>query len=205
MRSTCFALIGLLLTNVSLAQQVASPVGAKAAEQGAKWVSLFDGKTLNGWKVTGCEATVEDGAIFLKSGNGFVRSERTYRDFILEVEWKALKADNWDSGVFIRCSEPPPGKAWPKTYQSNLQKGKEGNIAELKDAHSTGLTKAGQWNLFRMTVVGTTVQLDINGKPAWKADGLQSPSGYIGLQSEVPNGGQFLFRNIRILELDREK
>jgi hypothetical protein len=211
MRAMCFAVTLLLLTHLSLArlsvaQEGSAPVApqaaAKSAEKAERWVSLFDGKTLNGWKVMGCEAVVEEGAILLKSGNGVVRSDRTYKDYILEVEWKALQADKWDSGVFIRCSDPPAGKPWPKLYQSNLQKGQEGNIADLKEARSTGLTKEGQWNHFRLTVVGRTVKLDINGQPAWKADGLESPSGYIALQSEVPKGGQFLFRNIRIQELD---
>jgi hypothetical protein len=164
-------------------------------------VELFDGKTLAGWKVIGCEAEVQDGAIFLKGGNGVVRTERSYRDYVLEYEWKALKADNWDSGVYFRCGDPPPGAPWPTVYQANLRKGMEGNVEELKDARSTGLTKPGDWNHFKLTVKGTGAQLEINGKPAWKADGLKSPEGYIALQAEIPGGGQFLFRNVRILEL----
>jgi hypothetical protein len=204
MRSTCLAAILLLSANLAVAADVPAPAAA-AGDQG-KWVSLFDGKTLNGWKVTGCVVTVEDGTMLLKSGNGMVQSERTYRDFILEVEWKALKPDNWDSGVFIRCGEPPRGRPWPQTYQANLRKGIEGNIAELKETiDNKGLPKAHQWNHFRLTVVGTTVALDINGQRAWKADGLKTPSGYIGLQAEVPGGGQFLFRNIRIQELDNAR
>ena len=45
--------------------------------------------------------------------------------------------------------------------------------------------------------------MEINGKPAWKADGVKEPSGYIGLQAEIPGGGQFLFRNIRVQELGK--
>ena len=44
-----------------------------AAENGGFTTSLFDGKSLRGWHVTGCEAVVENGAILLKSGNGLVR------------------------------------------------------------------------------------------------------------------------------------
>jgi hypothetical protein len=169
--------------------------------KGKEAVSLFDGKTLTGWKVTACEAVVEDGAIFLKAGNGMVRTEKEYKDFVLEVEWKALKADNWDSGIFFRCPDAPKGQHWPKTYQANLRKGLEGNVAELPDARSTGLTKPGEWNHFKLTVKGTKAELEINGKPAWKADGIQTPTGYIGLQAEIPGGGQYLFRNVKIVEL----
>jgi hypothetical protein len=174
---------------------------AKAGGKAKGAVSLFDGKTLKGWKVLGCEAVVEDGAIFMKGGNGVVRTERKYKDYTFEVEWKALKQDKWDSGIYIRCDDPPKGEAWPKVYQVNLLKGMEGNIAELPAARSSGLVKPGEWNRFKLTVVGTKAELEINGKPAWKADGLKNPEGYISLQAEVPGGGQFLFRDVKITEL----
>jgi outer membrane protein assembly factor BamB len=166
-------------------------------------VTLFDGKTLQGWKVVGCEAVVDDGAILLKAGNGMVRTERIYRDFVLALEWKALKPDNWDSGVYFRSTDPPPGSPWPKTYQANLKKGDEGNVAELKEARSKGLTRPGEWNRFKLTVVGSTAELEINEKPAWKAGGVKTPEGFIALQAEIPGGGQFLFRKITILELGK--
>lgn len=192
MRWICVAALPLLFANVLSANE-------------AQWVSLFDGRSLAGWQVTGCEAVVEDGAILLKSGNGLVRSDRIYRDFILEIDWKALKDDKWDSGVFFRCGDPPPGKPWPKTYQANLRKGMEGNVGGLAGAESEGLTKPGQWNRFKLTVAGTTAAMEINGQPAWRAEGLETPEGYIALQAEIPGGGQFLFRNIRIQELARAR
>jgi len=161
----------------------------------------FDGKTLTGWHVTGCQAGVKDGAIFIESGNGLLRSDAKYADFVIELDWKALKPDRWDSGIYFRCELPPKGVPWPKRYQVNLRKGMEGNVSGLDGATSEGLCKPGQWNRFKLTVVGTTAALEINGQPAWKADGLESACGYICLQAEVPGGGQFLFRNIQITEL----
>jgi hypothetical protein len=81
----------------------------------------------------------------------------------------------------------------------------EGNVNDLRTARSEGLAKPGQWNHFKLTVAGTKAELAINGKPAWKADGVKDPAGYIALQAEIPGGGQFLFRNIRIRELDGER
>jgi len=52
-----------------------------------------------------------------------------------------------------------------------------------------------------LTVKGATAALKVNGKPAWQTDGIETRRGYIALQAEVPGGGQFLFRNIRITEL----
>ncbi len=97
---------------------------------------------------------------------------------------------------------PAEGKIWPGRYQVNLKQGAEGNVNQLKGATSTGLVKPGEWNHFKITVVGDTAALEINGKPAWKASGLEGESGYIGLQSEVPLGGQFEFRNIEVTDLD---
>jgi len=52
------------------------------------------------------------------------------------------------------------------------------------------------------TITGSKAELEINGKPAWKADGLQGPkTGFICLQAEVPGGGQCLFRNVHITEV----
>lgn len=170
-----------------------------AAESPA--VDLFDGKTLKGWKVIGCEAEVQDGAILIKGGNGLVEAEGTFQDFVLELEWKALKADNWDSGIYFRYVDVPAKRPWPAKYQVNLRKGMEGNVDDLPGAKSSGLTKAGEWNRFKLTVKGTKAELEINGKPAWKADGLKDPTGKLSLQAEVPGGGQFLFRNIRLQKL----
>ncbi len=177
-----------------------SPLAAADGPGGFAY-SLFDGKTLDGWQVTGCEAVVQDGCILLKDGNGLVRSNHRYADFVLELEWKALKDQAWDSGVFFRCPLPPKGAPWPKDYQANLRQSMEGNVAGLEGAESKGLCKPGEWNRFKLTVQGTSAALEINGQPAWKADGLKAPSGYLALQAEVPGGGQFLFRNIRITEL----
>ena len=74
--------------------------------------------------------------------------------------------------------------------------------ASLPAARSKGLIQAGQWNRFKLTVQGTKAALEINGTPAWEADGLGEPAaGYIALQAEVPGGGQHRFRNIYLTEL----
>jgi hypothetical protein len=164
-------------------------------------VTLFNGQNLDGWHVTGCEADVENGSLVLKSGNGLVRTDHRYGDFVLELDWKAQKPEKWDSGIYFRCELPPEGKPWPSRYQANLQQGREGNVGGLDGATSMGLVKPDDWNHFKLTLIGKTASLEINGKPAWKVDGVEATTGYIGLQSEVPGGGVFEFRNIRVTEL----
>ncbi|MEI6676327.1 MAG: DUF1080 domain-containing protein [Verrucomicrobiota bacterium] len=172
------------------------------AAEDAKRVSLFDGKALDAWDVIQCEAVVQDGCILIKEGNGVVQTQKKYGDFVLEFDWKSLKGDNWDSGVYFHYDAIPANSPWPNRYQANLRKGDEGNVDGLKGAKSQGLFKNGEWNSFKLTVRGTTVELEMNGKPAWKADGLEGPKeSFICLQAEVAGGGQCLFRNIHITEI----
>jgi hypothetical protein len=179
-------------------------LGAASAPSAASAsrVPLFDGKSLAGWTVLKCEAEVRDGQVLIKAGNGLVQTEKKYGDFVLEFEWKALQADKWDSGVYFRYDTVPTNRPWPARYQANLRQGEEGNVGGLKGAQSKGLFKDREWNRLKLTVRGTKAALEVNGRPAWEADGLEGPrEGFIALQSEVPAGGQHLFRNIFITEL----
>lgn len=83
-----------------------------------EWVSLFDGKTLDGWKKLGGDATYEvrDGAIVGKTGvgkNTFL-TRGPYKDFALEFEVKCDPELN--SGVQVRShayEKPTPQESKP--------------------------------------------------------------------------------------------
>ena len=177
------------------------PLDLAAAEPERK--SLFNGKNLDGWVVTGCEAEVRSGVIFAKQGNGLIRTARQYKDFAFELEWRALKKEKWDAGIYFRFSELPKKGPWPARYQANLLQGHEGNVNGLPTAKSSGLVKPGEWNSLRLTVVGGNAKLEMNGKMAWKSVGVKEPMGFIGIQVEVPGGGQFEYRNIYVTELGK--
>jgi 3-keto-disaccharide hydrolase len=168
-------------------------------------VALFDGKTLQGWDVLTCEVEIQDQAILLKGGNGLVQTKKQYGDFVFEFESKALKPDAWDSGVYFRYSKIPEGRPWPDQYQVNLRKGMEGELVGFADGKNKVPVKPGAWNRFELTVKGSIAALKVNGKAAWKVDGIKNASGFIALQAEIPGGGQFLFRNIRIKQLTEER
>ncbi len=176
-------------------------VATSAAAEGYR-APLFNGQSLDGWQVTGCDVSVEDGLLVLKAGDGFVRTNERHADFVLELDWRSRRANRYDSGIYIRADLPPEGKPWPTRYQVNLLEGGEGNLLGLKGATSKGLAKPGEWNHFKLTVVGEKAELEINGQKAWSATGLENADGYIGLQSEVDGGGQFEFRNIELTDLD---
>src|SRR5688572_11439380 len=106
MRSNVFCRLFLLALGVLILPQAAhSQTGHRYA--------LFDGITLHGWTAeNGAVAIVEDGNVLLKAGDGWLRSDHTYGDFRLHIEWKALKADGYDAGIFLRASRE--GKPFPK-------------------------------------------------------------------------------------------
>jgi hypothetical protein len=183
-------LIALVSSNVVAAK----PAGVR--------VSLFNGQNLNGWHVTNCEMTVEGGLMVALAGNGFVRTDHQYEDFVLEWASRPRKTDKWDSGVYFRCELPQGKRRWPQRYQINLLQNQEGNGVGLSTAMSQGLVAPGAWSRFRLTVIGETAAMEINGKPAWEIGGIKSQRGYIGLQIEVPGGGQFEFKDLYVTELD---
>ena len=137
----------------------------------------------------------------LQAGNGWLRSQHHYKDFHLHVEWKALQAEGYDAGIYLRAQQE--GAPFPaEGYQVNLLQGREGHISNLPGAETSGLIKpAGEWNSFDIRVIGDRVRLAINGKPAYEVGGMEISNGYIGLQVEVPKGGQFYLKNIQVTEL----
>jgi hypothetical protein len=175
---------------------------AWAEDRGGYHAALFNGRDLDGWQVTGCEAVVEGGLLVLKAGDGFVRSNERHANFVLELDWRARREANYDSGIYIRADLPPAGSAWPKRYQINLKDGDEGHLLGAPGANNSALVKRGQWNHFKLTAVGNKAELEINGQKAWSGADLENADGYIGLQSEVDGGGQFEFRNIELTDLD---
>jgi hypothetical protein len=196
---TYFQLTMVLILLVSVAPAAEEACCSACA---LKRMPLFDGKTLKGWTILKCEADVEKGNIILKEGNGLLQSEKQYGDFVLEFEWKALRDNKWDSGVYFRYNKVPKNRPWPPRYQVNLRQGMEGNVGGLKAGCPKELMKPGKWNTFKLTVQGTKASLVMNGKPAWEADGLGDPKkGFVALQAEVPGGGRHYFRKIFVTEL----
>ncbi|HQZ27111.1 MAG: DUF1080 domain-containing protein [Verrucomicrobiales bacterium] len=98
-----------LILLIAAAGFLAAPFSS-AADAGDGWVSLFDGKTLNGWKhstLGTAKYSVVDGTIHGEtvegSPNSFLLSEGEYGDFELEFDVKVH--DSLNSGVQIRSRE----------------------------------------------------------------------------------------------------
>jgi len=84
----------------------------------------------------------------------------------------------------------------------NLKQGQEGSVDGADKAKAASLFKKGEWNHFKLTVKGQTADLEFNGQKALSRDGIEPAKGHLCLQAEVPGGGQLLFKNITIVELD---
>lgn len=186
---------------------------------GARWQSLFDGKTLDGWHVRGgvAEYRVEDAAIVGTtvegSPNTFLCTENDYGDFVLEFEVKCDAALN--SGVQIRSHATREGHV--SGYQVEIAPGSSGGIWDearrsrwiykvQRDSKAAKAYKVNEWNRFRVECVADHIRTSINGVACTDAVDAMDMTGLIGLQVHSVRGNRKLtvrWRNIRIQEIGR--
>ena len=192
---------------------------------------LFNGKDLSGWvNVNTAPETwsAKNGEIFCTGvPTGVLRTEKSYRNFILELEWMHENPTG-NAGLFI-WSDPITAKGQPFTRSIEVQimlggemreGGKlmytsQGDIFSIHGAtmkpdrpHPAGWSRclpsedrtkgAGQWNHYRVTAIDGTIKLAINGKEVSGAFDVNPREGFICLESE---GTPVHFRNLSIQEL----
>jgi hypothetical protein len=176
-----------------------------------KFTSLFEGKTLKGWKPQHTDRfSVRDGVLVNDGGTGWLRSEKSYRDFEFRAEYRVIKPGS-DSGIFFRSSDESTdrGPHWPaRCYQLQVIDGQghcmlfghglapprfERNAAALKSAARDGR----QWQKIRLKVVGSRAEVALNDVAVTTSDAIQIPEGYIGLQGE---NGHIEWRALEIRE-----
>jgi hypothetical protein len=173
---------------------------ATACSAESKWQTLFNGKDLAGWApVHEVQFEVKDGNLRLVKGMGWLRTERQFKDFVLEFEWRALD-DKYDSGIFFRAGLE--GKPWPKdAWQLNLRYDMLGGLVKGNRPgvpSETPKMPLNRWVKFRLEVKGKKAALDVDGERAWETDIVDGERGYLGIQAEDKS---FDFRNLRLQEL----
>ena len=178
---------------------VAAIVGLAGAAGAAGWEELFNGRDLTGWDPQSkVDWQVKDGAIVATAGKpGLLTTRGTFRDYELEVEFRAPEGTN--SGVFLST---PKEVADPATECYEL------NIAPAANPYPTGSLvgrirhdggEAPEWRRFRVKVEAGRVEVWLNGeKVVDYKDRKPLAGGHIGLQF---NQGRVEFRNIRIQKL----
>ena len=177
-----------------------SPAPRAAEAAGGAWESLFNGRDLTGWApVHDVDFKVVDGNLQLVRGMGWLRTEKKYKDFVLEFEWRAL-VEKYDSGIFLRAGLE--GKPWPKDgWQVNLRYDALGGLVKGYSPivpAETPKMPLNKWVKFRIEVKGTKVSLDVDGERAWDYDKVDLGEGYLGIQAE---DRAFDFRNFRVQPL----
>ena len=183
---------------------VAWGAGTQAKTEEDKTFTNLIGKDLTGWEVMNMpkdQWIVEDGVlIYLGKGNGWIRTEKQYTNFVLRVEWRFLKAP-YDSGLFIRAGTE--GSPWPNSgYQLQMAKGSEGTgVPGAKNAAST-IKAPPEWNKWEVTVNGDEVTLVSNGEKVYTGKGAKVAAGHIGWQAE---GHRLEVRKCEIKVLEQKK
>ncbi len=213
-------------TFLAVAVFLASGTLAVAAEEGG-WVSLFDGKDLDGWvQINGlAKYEAKDGVIVgtsvPNSPNSFLCTKKNYGDFELEFDVKVDPRLN--SGVQIRSESK-------KEYQNGRVHGYQVEIAidgfsggiydearrakflnadtpTKKDASEEArkLLKKDEWNHYRVVCRGDRIRTWVNGVKVTDLRDDMTKSGFIGLQvhgvGDLKEPLKVEWRNIRLREL----
>src|SRR5437867_1907393 len=84
-KQSCVAGLGITVALLALGVAPGAPQSGKGEKDKAKWQSLFNGKSLAGWKATNFggegEVTVRDGTVIMEQGNDLTGITYTRGDF----------------------------------------------------------------------------------------------------------------------------
>lgn len=178
---------------------------------------LFNGKDLDGWKPFLPNGEDPKGTWSVKDGVlvcagqpiGYLRTEKTYENFELEVEWRFdPEKGPGNSGVLLRVQ--PPDEVWPKSIEAQLHSGNAGdiwNIGEFpmtatpartegrrtRKEHASSEKPLGEWNRYRIVMNGGELKLFVNNVLQNAAYRCEMVPGFIALQSE---GAHIEFRKV---------
>ncbi len=192
----------------------------KDSSNGEEWVSLFNGKNLEGWEQINGTATyeVEDGCIVGTtvegSPNSFLCTKKYYSDFELVFDVKVDPRLN--SGVQIRSNSTEDYRNG-RVHGYQVEISTNGNAGFIYDEARRGwLSKdrtdpqarqafdADGWNHYRVLCDGDTIKTWVNGVPVADLHDSMTSTGFIGLQVHSFKGDTpawVRWRNIRLREL----
>ena len=212
----CFRVTAMAILAISVA-------ASHAADDDAGFVSLFDGKSLDGWQGATGGYEVVDGAIACKKkSGGNLYTKKEYANFVLRFEFRMEPGAN--NGIGLRA--PLEGDSAYKgmeiqvlddehaSYKGIKPWQVHGSIYGIVPAKRGHLKKPGEWNSEEITCNGRQVTVKLNGHTIVDADldkastpktidgndhpGLKREKGHIGF---LGHGSRVEFRNIRIKEL----
>lgn len=222
---------GALWIAAAPAADDADPNTLSAQETKDGWKLLFDGKTLDGWRVFKKQDakgwTVKDGTLYLeKPGAGDIMTKDKYGNFELTLDWKIETGNN--SGLIYRVSEEggttyvsgPEMQIANHKADAKLGKNDGGSLYDMYAPTANPLKPADQWNTFKVVCNGKHLEQWVNGVKVvdcdigsddwnkrleaskWKKEKLFATQA-TGHIALQDHGSKLAFRNIKIKSLDK--
>jgi Domain of Unknown Function (DUF1080) len=185
--------------------------------------SLFDGKTLKGWKQLNGKAKyeVKDGVIIgtavADTPNSFLTTEKDYGDFIFECEVNVDEGLN--SGIQFRSLSKPDYQnnrvhgyqveidASDRSYSGGIyDEARRGwlYVPDLNAPAMTAFKRKNQWNKYKIEAIGHNIRTFVNGIEVAHIIDDMTTTGFISLQvhsigkRKEDEGKQVRWRNIKI-------
>ena len=193
---------------------------------GAGFKSIFNGRDFDGWAGPLDCCKVENGAIVWQpKKHGTIYTKETHADFVARLEFKLPPGAN--NGLAIRypghgdtaytgmCESQILGDDYETVTGKKIDPRQSHGSAYGMVAARRGYQRpSGEWNYQEVTVVGSTIKVELNGTPILDADlskvtefmgnkphpGKDRPSGHFGFAG---HNDPVEFRNIEIKKLDQ--
>jgi len=208
----------LRLPTVALLAVCGAWIAAHAADDGDGWVTIFDGKSMDGWKINESPDTwtLEDGALVAKGPRShafYVGDEKPFKNFELKVDCKTKKGSN--GGIYFHTKVLESG--WPKygleaqvnnTQRDPLRSGSLYGVVDVTDQNIQDDT----WWTEHIIVKDRYITIKLNdktvvdyeepeGKPAFSEQyERRLGEGTFALQGHDP-GSTVYYKNIRVKRL----
>ena len=171
---------------------------AMTPEQLAAAQEKADAAMREHWKVA-------DGALVFDGKGNSLCTAKDYGDFELLVDWKILAGG--DSGIYLRGT--PQVQIWDLNQHAEGSGGLYNNQKNPSKPLKSADKPIGEWNTFRIKMVGEKVTVWLNGELVvddvvlenyWERDKPIYPTGQIELQN---HGNTLYFKNVYIREIPR--
>jgi hypothetical protein len=198
-----------------------------AKEKSDGFITLFNGKDLEGWIGDTKGYKVEDvggtPAIVCQPGGTNLFTKDEFGDFEFRFEFQLTPGAN--NGIALRC--PPQGDPAYVGFESQVLDNTAEKYKGLKDwqyhgsiygitaATATALKPVGEWNHETITMKGRTIKVELNGVvivdidldkvapegktiSGSKVEGLTRTAGHLGF---CGHGDRVAFRNLRVKKM----
>jgi hypothetical protein len=183
----------------------ATYIAPQAASQETGWITLFDGKSMDGWSPVGeSNWHIEDGVLIAdKLGSkelAYLVNNNSYKNFIVRVEF--WSSDDANSGIYFRCLDPK--KPTDRTcYEANIFDQRPdpsyGTGAITRYVEVNPMPKAGgKWNTIEVTAKGRDITVVLNGQTTATLRNGMFDEGPIALQH---GAGAIKFRKVEVKPL----